>query len=259
MTNLPDYDYHSGTVPLLIGAHCSTVRRKGVHIDLNELSSILDDFVRELNSIAFHSAVYFSSINEIILTLNAISPSALLSLTSHYFFVLIRNTIQVTLQGLHINYQLSQLATYVLRNCILLLEYVVEEINDVSKLLHWITDLTLLDALGNCLHAIERIAESNESRLYIKQITRLLDIFIYIQEHLPEEEHNSLFSRLLNPVIKCLTSTNYIYTFKDLKPNASTLNPQQKLLLVGCPHFLASYHGTNTIIICLLIGIFLFN
>ncbi|CAF0722602.1 unnamed protein product [Adineta ricciae] len=243
MPNLPDYEYHSGTTPLLIDAHCSTVQHKGVHIDSHELSSILDDFVRELNATAFHSAVYFSSINEIVLALNAASPPALLSLTSHYFFVLVRNTIQVTLQGLHVNYQLSQLATYVLRNCILLLEYMVEEVNDVSKLLHWITDLTLLDALGNCLHTIERIAESNESRLYIKQITRLLDIFIYIQEHLPEDEHNSLFSRLLNPVIKCLTSANYVHAFKDLKPNTSTLNPYQKLLLVGCPHFLASYHG----------------
>ncbi|UJR21493.1 hypothetical protein I4U23_024577 [Adineta vaga] len=243
MTNQSDFDYQPAPVSLLIAAHCSTIRRKTIHIDSLELSSILDDFVRELNATTSHSETYFTSLNEIILALNATSPPSLLSVTSNYFFILVRNSIQSLLQALHTNYQLNQLATYVLRNSILLFEYLVTETNDVSKLLHWITDQAFLDALGNCLYQIERISKADQSHLFIKQIARLLDMFIDLQERLPANQHNSLFSRLLHPTIKCLTSANYVYTFKDLKPNSSVFHSYQKLLLTRCPHFLTSYNG----------------
>lgn len=247
MADQPEYSFRPGPLPLLISAHCSTIQRKGAQVDAQELSAILDDFVRELNTIVSHSPTYFNSLNEIILTLNVALPPAMLSLSSNYFFVLVRNSIQVLLQELYTKFQLNDLATYVLRNCVLMLEHVVTEITDVSKLLHWITDLTFMETIGHCLYQIDRIAQISDSRRFLKQISRLLDIFIVIQERLPPDEHNSMFARLLEPVIRCLTSASYVHTFKDLKTNCRVLNPYQKLLLTGCPHFITCYNGKTLV------------
>ncbi|UJR21494.1 hypothetical protein I4U23_024578 [Adineta vaga] len=229
----------------IITAHCSTIRNKANSLDAQNLSKILDDIVRELKSNVLASPSYLNSLNAVLLTLRFTLPPALISLGSHYFFVLIRNTIQVLLQQLLIKYQLNQLATYVLRNCVLLLEFLVENTKDVSKLLHWITNLAFIDTIANCLNHIERIAKINDSRRFIKQITRLLDIFNDIQARLPPDEHNSLFARLLESVIRCLTSSTYVQIFSQLKPSSESTNPIEKLFLTKCPRFLATYNGPH--------------
>jgi hypothetical protein len=235
--NLPE------ALSLLIAAHCSTIQRKTTRLDAQELSAILDDLVRELNSTISHPPTYFNSLNEIILSLNSISLPSLISINSHYFFILVRNTIQVLLQQLYIKYQLNQLSLYVLRNCTLLLDYLVKETTDVSQILHWITDATFVDALADCLNQIEKISKITDSTRVIKQISRLLNIFSDIQKRLPLDLHQNLFVRLLQPVINCLTSSTFVQLFKALTANSKTLTAIQKLFLVECPHFLLSYNG----------------
>jgi hypothetical protein len=246
----PSRSNHDLTPPsLLIAAHCSTIQRKSKTIDTQELSSILDDLVRELNSKTLSSTSYLNTLSEIVHLLNSTSPPSLLSLSSHYFFILIRNTIQSLLHQLHTTYRLNKQEILVLRNCTILLQDLVEKLDDISKLLHWITDATFLDALANCLNRIHQISKADESKLSIKQIVRLVNIFADIQERLPIHLHHNLFVRLLQPTINCLTSSTYIQLFKDLKPSSNSLTAIQKLFLIKCPYFLTSYNGKRIFMI----------
>ena len=242
---------HSRTNPdskhlsLLITTHCSTIQRKAKRLNSEELSSILDDCVRELNFKSLPSPIYLNSLNEIVHSLNLNPPPSLTSLNSHYFFILLRNTIRDLLQQLSTQYNLTQQETSVLRNCILLFQDFIKKLNDVSKILHWITDITFPEALANCLYKIKKISKVDENNLFVKQISRLINIFIIIQERLPGHLHQSLFVRLLKPVIKCLTSSTYIQLFKDLKTNSDSLTALEKLFLIKCPCFLISYNGKS--------------
>jgi hypothetical protein len=228
---------------LLIAAHCSTIRRKAKRLDTKELSAILDDLVRELNNQTLRLTTYLNSLNEVVKILNSTLPPTLLDLSSHYFFILIRNTIRNLLQQLLISKRLNGQEIYVLRNCVLLVQHLVEKINDVSKVLHWITDATFLDALANCLNKIEKISKKDRNKHAIKQITRLLNMFCNIQEHLPLDLHKTLFVRLLQPTIDCLTSSNYVKLFQNFQSNANSLTVDQKLILIKCPYFLTTYNG----------------
>lgn len=228
---------------LLIAAHCATIRRKAAEIDSSELSAILNDLVRELNSIKPSIRTYLNSLNEIVITLNGNFPPKLLEISSHYFCVLVRNAARNLLYQLHTTNRLNHQEIYILRNCTIFMHEIVEKIEDVSKILHWITDGTFLDGLAKCLNNLNKISKANENQHLIKQISRLLNIFCHIQERLPIALHQTLFVRLLQPTIKCLTSLEYVKLFRDLKPNAKSLTEQQKLYLIKCPHFLTSYNG----------------
>lgn len=239
--NNPDSKYPSS----LITTHCSTIQRQAKRLNSEELSSILDDCVRELNFKSLPSEIYLNSLNEIVHSLNSNSPPSLISLNSHYFFILLRNTIRDLLQQLSTKYKLTQQEIYVLRNCILLLQDFIKKLNDISKILHWITDITFFEALACCLYKINKISKVDENNLFVKQISRLINIFIIIQARLPGHLHQSLFVRLLKPIIKCLTSSTYLQLFKDLNVNSNSLTALEKLFLIKCPCFLISYNGKS--------------
>lgn len=228
---------------LLIAAHCSTIQRKAQRLDAQELSAILDDISRELNTTNLRSTTYLNSVNEIVKSLNTFLPPILPIISSNYFFILIRNTIRNLLQKLSQTKRLSGQEIYVLRNCILLLDHLVDELPDVSKVLYWITDVTFLDALADCLNRIDKILKKHSNRTAIKQIARLVNIFGMIQERLPLDLHRTLFVRLLQPTINCLTSLNYIKFFENFQSNADSLTENQKLFLLKCPYFLTTYNG----------------
>jgi hypothetical protein len=230
---------------LLIAAHCSTIRRKAKRLDNKELSAILDDFSRELNTTNLHPLTYLNSLNQIVKILNSYSPSILPNLSSHYFFLLIRNTIKNLLQKLSQFKRLDNQEVYLLRNCCLLIDHLIKKLPDVSKVLHWITDVTFLDALAECLNRIDKISKKDYNRHAIKQLTRLLNIFCIIQERLPLDLHRTLFVRLLQPTINCLTSLNYVKLFENFQSNADSLTENQKLFLIKCPYFLTTYNGNQ--------------
>ncbi|CAF1992875.1 unnamed protein product [Rotaria magnacalcarata] len=232
-------------LPLLIAAHCSTIRRKTARIDKSELSAILNDLVRELHISRLPLKSYLNCLNEIVKTLNSHFPSILLELASHYFFILIRNTIRNVLQQLHSSNEFNSQEVYLLRNCTLLLHRVVKEIDNVSKVVHCFSDTAFLDAVANCLNHINKISKANESRLFIKQITRLLGIISNVQERLPMQLHNNLFAQLLEPTINCLTSSNYLKLFLNLKVNEDSCSEKQKFYLIKCPYFLTTYNGPH--------------
>ena len=231
-----------GSLVPLITAHCSTIQRKGKYLNSEELSSILDDIVRELYHKICPSEIYLNSFNEIVHALNSNLPLSLISLNSHYFFILLRNTIRTLLQQLSTTYQINPQETYVLRNCVLLLQSFVQKINDVSKILHWISDITFLDVIGNCLYKLKNISKLDRNKL-IKQISRLVNIFAIIQERLPRDLHQSLFSRLFQPLINCLISSNYLNLFEHFKSNSTSSSSLEKLFLLKCPYFLINYNG----------------
>jgi hypothetical protein len=233
------------SIPLLIAAHCSTIRRKAKRLDIKELSAILDDFVRELSPITLPLQTYLNSLNKIVTTLNSNLPPILLEISSHYFFIIIRNTIRDLLQQLCVSKKLNEQETYILRNCVLLIHHIVLKINDVSRILHWITDATFLDALANCLNRIDKISKKTQNQRVIKQITRLLGVFCNIQERLPLDFHQTLFVRLLQPTINCLTSSTYMKIFQNFKSNADSFTENQKLFLIKCPYFLTTYNGKH--------------
>jgi len=228
---------------LLISAHCSTIRRQSKRIEAQELSAILDDFVRELTANSLRLRTYLHSLNEIIKSLNSNFPPALFKLTSHYFFTFVRDRIRNLLEQLCTYNRLNDQELYTLRNCTVLIHDFIKEIEDVSKVLHWITNATFLEALANCLNQTNKISQRQENKNVIKQIARLLSIFCKIQERLPIDLHQHLFTPLLQPTINCLTATNYVKLFQHLKPDAVRFTEIQKLFLVRCPHFLTSYNG----------------
>ncbi|CAF3785518.1 unnamed protein product [Rotaria socialis] len=232
-------------LPLLIAAHCSTIRRKTARIDKSELSAILNDLVRELHTSRLPLKSYLNCLNEIVKTLNSHFPSTLLELASHYFFILIRSTIRTILQQLHSSNELNAEEIYLLRNCTLLLHHAVKEIDNVSKVVHWFSDTAFLDAVANCLNHINKISKANESRLFIKQIARLLGVISNVQERLPMQLHNNLFAQLLEPTINCLTSSDYLKLFLNLKANEGSCSEKQKFYLIKCPYFLTTYNGPH--------------
>ncbi len=236
-------EHQPAPLSLLIAAHCSTIRRKTVNLDVQELTAILDDLVRELNTAVSHPATYFNSLNEIVLSLNISSPPSLISMYSHYFFIHVRHAVQALLQQLSIRFQLNHLATFALRNCAVLIERLVKKTTDISKVLSWITETTFVETFAECLFKVEKISKANESTRLMRQIIRLLNIFSDIQDRLPLDLHENLFVRLLQPVINCLTSSTYTQLFKTFKSNSTILTPVQKLYFIECPHFFTGYNG----------------
>ncbi|CAF4665137.1 unnamed protein product, partial [Rotaria sp. Silwood1] len=228
---------------LLVAAHCATLRRKATRIDVNELSSILNDCVHEAYSHKCPLKTYLNSLNEIVTTLSSNFPSALLEISSHYFFTLVRNTVQLLLSELHTSNELNNQEIYILRNCTVFIYQIAKKIDNVSKIIHWITEETFLDTLANCLIHINKISKAIENEHIIKQITRLLNIMCHIQQHLPINLHQNLFARLLQPTITCLTSENYFKLFSNLQAKAGSLTESQKLFLIKCPYFLTGYNG----------------
>ena len=104
-------------------------------------------------------------------------------------------------------------------------------------------EITFVEAFANCLTQVQVISKADENKRYLKQLARLLSMFADIQERLPADLHQSLFTRLLQPTINCLTSPTYQQLFRDLKANATSLTPKEKFYLVKCPYFLTSYSG----------------
>jgi hypothetical protein len=241
---IPDIRENNPTpLPLLIAAHCLTIRRKSKRLDIDELTSILDDFVRELNTKISPLSTHLNSINKILRIFNTNSPPILSEITSHYFFIIIRNTIQNLLQQLSVSKKLNEQDIYTLRNCTIFIHHLVKQIKDVSKILHWITDGTFLDTLANCLNHIDKISKKNQNQRIIKQIARLLDLFCNIQERLPLDFHQKFFVALLQPTLHCLTSSNYVKLFKSFNSNVDKFTEKQKLYLIKCPYFLTTYNG----------------
>ncbi|CAF3376261.1 unnamed protein product [Rotaria socialis] len=245
LVNQLEMDTNSAAPSLLIAAHCLTIRRKTQRIDIQELSSMLDDLFRELYFKPSDSTAYLNSLNEIVHAFISNSVPTLVSLSSHYFFILVRNAVQSLLQKVCSASQLNLEETSVLRNCIILLENLVKKTNDLSRILPWITDETFVKIVAQSLYHINKISVVNNNKHLIKQITRLLNMFTGIQKRLPWSSHRDLFVPLLQPIINCLTSSTYLQLFRDLKPNSTLLSTIQKFYLIKCPHFLESYNGPN--------------
>ena len=228
---------------LLIAAHCLTIERKWKRFDPKEFSAILDDIVRELDSKKLRRRAYLSSLNEVLHTLNTTSPLVLFGLGSHDFFLLVRDIADDLLQQLQTSYLLNDQELFALRNCILLLENLVERSANPSKLLHWITETSFLQTFAGCLNNVERILKADDNQRFIKQLSRLLGVYSELQERLPIAFHQDSFQPLFQPIINCLTSPTYLALFRNLKSNAHSLSGKEKFFLIKCPHFLTGYNG----------------
>ena len=228
----------------LISAHCLTIKRKSKDFDRDELAAIFDDALRELNRKDFSRSDYFESFNEFIRTLTRTPPTILPQMIWHKFFLFIRNSTSDFLRKLAKTFFLDPLELYSLRNSILLLDRVVNQCEDLTKLFKWITDNSLIDEFAHCLDSVQTMINHNGSnKRIIKQMTRLLDLFANVQERVPFNYHQKHFAALFQPTINCVTSTTFETLFRNLKPNGKSLKSIEKFFLVKCPYFLSFYSG----------------
>lgn len=241
---MDEIDQRSPSPPsLLIAAHCATIQRKGKRLDSAELSAILNDVTRELTSENYRTTTYLHSINQVLRVINSTRLPILPTISSHYFFLLIRNTIRDLLRSFYQSKRLNEQQVYVLRNSVLFICHLIQEVPDVSKVLHWIADATFLDALADCLSRMGKLSKKDRNRPVIKHITRLLNMFAIIQERLPPDSHQALFVRLLEPTVDCLTSTKYLELFQKFESDSKSLTENQKFYLLKCSFFLTTYNG----------------
>lgn len=241
---MDEIDQRSPSPPsLLIAAHCATIQRKGKRLDNAELSAIFNDITRELSADKLRASTYLHSLNQVLRVINAARLPILTTISSHYFFLLTRNTIRDLLHNFDQFKRLNEQEFYVIRNAVSLIYHLVQDVPDVSKVLHWIADATFLDALADCLSRMGKLSKKDRNRPVIKHISRLLNTFAIIQERLPIDQHRTLFVRLLQPTVDCLTSTKYLELFQNFQSDSKFLTETQKLYLLKCPFFLTTYNG----------------
>ena len=230
---------------LLIAAHSDTLKRIGQQLNAEDLSALLDDLVRELDSEKIRRTTQLNSLNEIVLILNANRPSAVHHLVSHRFFTLVLGTVERLLRQLHSNYRLSEEKIFVLRNLIILITGVVQSSDDLADIVHWLKDSAFLRTLAKCLKRLPDIYKIGSNQRVMKQFKRLLRVFCNIQKRLPVGVDNDLFAPLLKPVMNCLASSTYMDLFLNLTTQDQKLTAEQHFFLITCAHFLTTYKGNT--------------
>jgi hypothetical protein len=128
-----------------------------------------------------------------------------------------------------------------------LIRRLVKATDDVKLLPLWLTDSTLLEAISNCLTNIatsESLLQNNNKKQF-KYFTRLIDAYILYQQQLNDQNYanKDLLVQLLDPILQCLTSPQFIQTFTNLSIDAKSMTTIEKVFLVKCPAFLTSYNG----------------
>ena len=212
--------------------------------DKRELENLLDRSARKLRYKPKRTKDYVNKMNEVIEELNNISSKTLADMTSHKFYISIRNIIRDLLHDWYLSYKLTEEETYLLRNCILLFDRFVNIVNDVTKLTAWLIDPSLINSLTECMSDIDQLILHNKQKRNFKQLIRLLNVFSTYYQRLPLklQDENGLH-RLFEATMDCLVSSNYERAFRKLKANTQSMTSEQKFFLIKCPSFFSSYRG----------------
>jgi tyrosine-protein phosphatase YwqE len=232
-----------------IDQYYSTLRNLSPTISNEELTHLLDKFTFILNPVddIDRQQQQLSIINDTLNALIDIHPSALLSTSQNEFFSIIQTTFIHIIRRWHRLSSLQDDEFLMFRMMTKLIERFITATHDVRLLPSWLTDSTLLEAISNCLTNIVTSGNflQNNSKTQFKYFTRLIDAYILYQQQLNDQNHfnKDLLVQLLDPILHCLTSPQFIHTFANLPIDAKSMTTIEKFFLVKCPAFLTSYNG----------------
>jgi len=182
--------------------------------------------------------------NEVIKQFNGVPSSILATITSHKFYNTIRNLIRDLLIDWNSSYKLNPDETFLLRNCVLVLNRLVNIVEDVTVFTSWLLEPLFINAIVDCMSNIDQLLSKDKEKYNFKQLTRLLDLFCTYYRRLPSHlQNDDRFNRLFEATMDCLSSSRYDRTFRKLKPNAKSMTTEEKFFLIQCPSFLSSNHG----------------
>jgi hypothetical protein len=209
--------------------------------ELEELKYLLDRSARKLRYKSTRSIHYVNKLNDVLNHLNHIHPNILFEISSHKFYIILRNLIRDLLNNW---YSLTNEENEFLINSILFFNRLVNIVNDVTKLTSWLIEPSFINSFAQCLSNIDRVKEKQ----FLKQLIRLFDVFSIYYERLPVKFTNeNELDRLFEATMDCLISSKYDRAFRKLKINTQSMNSEQKFLLIKCPSLISSYRGKNTL------------
>ncbi|CAF2529791.1 unnamed protein product [Rotaria sp. Silwood2] len=210
-----------------------------------ELEHLLNYSASNLKYTSKRQANYVHKMNETIDILNSIPLIILASITSHRFYISIRNITRDLLLDWYSSYELTEEEIYLLYNCIRFFHRLVNAIKDVTKLASWLLDRSFINALAKCMNDIDRLLSFNEEKQNFEHLSSLFDMFNTFYQRLPSKiQYENEFYRLFEATMDCLVSSNYERAFKQLKTNAQSITTKQKFFLIQCPSFFTMYNGS---------------
>lgn len=208
------------------------------------LQLMLDDFSQKFPYKPKRSIPYLKTINEDLAQMKNIPSLLLASITSHKFYQILRNLTTDLLIKWNFSYKLNLDETFLLHNCILLLNRLVHYVKDVTSLSLWLLDPSFIKVTADCMRNIDQLLSKDQEKHRFKQLTRLLDLFSRYYQRLPSHlQNDQRFNRLFEAAMSCLTSSTYDRTFRQLSPHAKSMRTKEKIFLIQCPSFLSSKHG----------------
>jgi hypothetical protein len=231
-----------------INPHQSNLNKNPKIISNPELINLLDKHTNVLKQLHTKDRqqqlpIFIDIINILI----RVPKSILLSTLQNEFFSLLQSPLTDILhQWCHLS-PLSNGEFYMFRMMAKLIKHLVKATNAVELLPLWLTDSTLLEAISNCLTNIATSGNflQNNNKKQFKYFTRLIDSYILYQQQLNDQNqpNKDLLVQLLDPILHCLTSSQFIQTFANLPTDIRSMTTDEKFFLVKCPAFLTSYNG----------------
>jgi hypothetical protein len=209
-----------------------------------KFQSMLDDFSKNFRYKSKRSIIYVNTMNEIIIQFNDIPSSVLATITSHRFYNTIQHLIRDLLIDWNLSYKLNPDETFLLRNCVCLLNRLVNSVENITVFTSWLLDPLFINSIADCMSNIDQLLSNDKEKYNFKQLTRLLDLFRRYYQRLPSNfQNDDRFNRLFEATMDCLVSSRYDQTFRNLKPNAKSMTTEEKFFLIKCPSFLSANHG----------------
>ncbi|CAF1432467.1 unnamed protein product [Rotaria magnacalcarata] len=215
------------------------------NISTLELTKLLEKILRKLKRV--QDSEQLLNLNAIVIALKHISSSILVSIAPHKFFIQLEEPLRNVIEKWLTNSNLNDDEAFAFRNIIKLLRtlYKNAEHNDFHP--SWLFDSPFLNIIATCLTNLSK----PENRFFentpfeSKCLTRLLRIYDRYQErlHTQNSSNRDALIQLIDPIVQCITSENYLDSFRKLQSNS--LDSKQKFFLLRCPSLFITYNGSR--------------
>ncbi|CAF0891793.1 unnamed protein product [Rotaria sordida] len=230
--------------------HKSIINKDPKTISNSELANLLDHHPKELKKMRRkHPQQQLPILMDFLLTVCRVPKSTLLSVAQHNFFSSLQTPFSDLLQRWCRSSSLTDDEISMFRSIVKLIKRFNKATDAVELLPSWLLDSTFLNTIANCLTNIgtsKNFLNDKNNRL-LKYFTRLIEIYTYYQECLNDENDSDkdTLVLLLDPILQCLTSSQYINTFTNLSQDKKSMTNIEKFFLLKCPSFLISYNGSR--------------
>lgn len=185
-------------------------------------------------------------IAECIVKISRVDRPILTSVSRNYFFTLTQTLFIDILKRWLKNSSLDNIDLFTFRALVKFVKKLVKGTDNVKLFPAWLSDEKFLDIVADCLNelaASKKLFEgANTSAL--KSFITLMKTYNDYQDLLSDDEssNNDKLKVLVNPIVKCLKSSNYVDTFTNVGKDKKTKHAE-KFFLIRCPSFFTSYHG----------------